>query len=123
MENAVKIWQGQLRTTKHHVENRLGKKIEPGRYLKSVHISFCADLLNQFRVGTYGRTAYERITSHKCKVAQVGFGEIVDIKLETDKNNRHKADSDFHVGVFLGYAWRSTEYVVAAGDVISSAER
>ena len=30
MENAVKIWQGQLRTIKHHVDSRLGKKTEPG---------------------------------------------------------------------------------------------
>ena len=81
-------------------------------------ISFCADILNKFRVGKDGRTAYERITSHKCKVAQVGFGEIVDFKLETDKNNRLKADGEFHVGAFLGYAWRSTESLVAAGDVV-----
>ena len=86
MENAVKIWQGQLRTIKHHVESRLGKKIEPGGPLFSWLIPFCTDILDKFRVGKDGRTAYERITSNKCKVAQVGFGEIVDFKLETDKN-------------------------------------
>ena len=58
--------------------------------------------------------AYERITSHTCKVAQIGFAEIVDFTLETDKNNRHKADSEFSVGVFLGYMWRHTEYLVAS---------
>ena len=42
----------------------------------------------------------------------MGFGETVDFKLETDKNNRHKADSEFNEGVFLGYAWMSTEYLV-----------
>ena len=30
MENAVKIWQGQLRTIKHDVESRIGKVVEPG---------------------------------------------------------------------------------------------
>ena len=30
MGDAVKIWQGQLRTVKHYVESRLGKCIEPG---------------------------------------------------------------------------------------------
>ena len=62
-------------------------------------IPFCADILNKFRVGKDGRTAYERITSHKCKAAQVGFGEIVHFKRETEKNNRHKAASESHVGV------------------------
>ena len=113
MENAVKIWQGQLRTIKHFVESRVGKPIEPGGALFSWLIPFCADILNKFRVGADGRTAYERITTHECNVAQIGFGEVVDFKIETDKNNRNKADSEFSEGVFLGYAWRSTEYLVA----------
>ena len=69
-------------------------------------------------MGSDGRTAYERITSHVCKVAQIGFAETVDFKVETDKNDRRKADSEFAEGVFLGYAWRSTEYLVAVGDHI-----
>ena len=77
-------------------------------------------MLNKFRVGKDGRTAYERITSHKCKVAQVGFGKIVDFKFETHKNHRQEADGEFHVGVFLGYAWRSIGYLIAAGDVMFS---
>lgn len=118
MENAIKIWQGQLRTIKHHVETRTGACIEPGGVIFSWLIPYCADILNNFRVGADGRTAYERITSHACKVAQVGFGEVVDFKPETDKNNRLKADSEFFEGVCLGYAWRSTEYLVAVGDDI-----
>ena len=35
MENAIKIWQGQLRTIKHDVESRLGICIEPGGALFS----------------------------------------------------------------------------------------
>ena len=51
-------------------------------------------------------------------MAQIGFAEIVDFKLETDKNNRLKADSEFNVGIFLGYAWRSTEYLVASKGIV-----
>ena len=118
MENAVTIWQGQLRTIKHYVESRLGTRIAPGGAICSWLIHYCAGILNKFKVGADGRTAYEIITSHTCKVAQVGFAEVVDFKLETDKNNRHKADSEFIEGVVLGYAWRSTEYLVAVGDTI-----
>ena len=67
-----------------------------------VNSVFVADVINKFRVGSDGRTAYERITSHQCKVAQVGFGEVVDFALETDKNNRRTADSRGGVGIFLG---------------------
>ena len=85
MENAIKIWQGQLRTMKHRVETRTGACIEPGGVICSWLIPYCADILNQFRVGADGRTAYERITSHACKVAEVGFGEVVDFKPQTQK--------------------------------------
>ena len=71
------------------------------------------------RAGGDGRTACESITSLACKVAQIGFAEVVDFKLETDKNHRHKSDSEVSVGVFLGCAWRSTEYLVASHGIVS----
>ena len=80
MENAIKSWQAQLRTIKHHVEARIGCRIEPGGALRSWLIPSCADFINKFRVGADGRTAYERITARACKVAQVGFAETVDFK-------------------------------------------
>ena len=48
---------------------------------------------------------------------QIGFGEVVDLQLETDKNHRLKADSELSEGVFLGYCihpgyrWRGEYYV------------
>ena len=54
MENAVKIWQGQLRTIKHHVESRLGVRIAPGGAVFSWLIPYCADTLNKFKVGADG---------------------------------------------------------------------
>ena len=118
MEMQLNIGMGQLRTVKHYVESRLGQRIELGSALFTWLILFCADILNKFRVGSDGRKAYERITSQTCKVAQIGFAEIVVFKLETDKNHRHKADSEFSAGVFLGCAWRSTEYLVASNGTI-----
>ena len=38
--------------------------------------------------------------------------------LQVDKSHRHKADSEFMTGVFLGYVWRSTEYIVGNKDGI-----
>ena len=95
MENAIKIWQGQLRTIKHFVESKMKRRIEPGSALFSWLIPFCADILNKFRIGTDGRTAYEKITSHACKVAQVGFAEVVDFKLETEKTIGTKLTPNF----------------------------
>ena len=49
-----------------------------------------------------------------CSVA----GDGVDFIFETDKNNRHKADSRVARGIFLGYAWRSTEYLIGTKEGI-----
>ena len=76
----------------------------------------CADIMNRFRVGRDGRSAYESITEHKCKSMIVGFGESADYILETDKGAMNKADSRVHQGIFLGYAWRSTECLVGTRD-------
>ena len=107
MENAVKTWQEQLRTIKHHVEARLGKRIEVDGVLFSWLIPYVTEILNKFKVGIDGVTAYEKITSHKCKHFVVGFGEAVDFILETNKGNQHKADSRVENGIFLGYVWRT----------------
>ena len=69
MENATNIWQGQLRTIKHYVESKIGRVVEPGSALFTWLIPFSADILNKFRVGADGNTAYDRRTSHACKVA------------------------------------------------------
>ena len=42
----------------------------------------------------------------------VGFAEAVDYILETEKGNQIKADSRVGTGVFLGYVWRTTEYLI-----------
>ena len=61
------------------------------------------------------RTAYEQITSHAYTLAQIGFAEVVDFKLETDKSDINQSDIECNEGMFLGYdAWRSTEYLIAA---------
>ena len=62
----------------------------------------CSGIMNKFRVGSDGRTAYEKITEHKCKSISNGLGESINYILETHKGSRHKADSRVHQGVFLG---------------------
>ena len=110
IERCIRTFQGQVRTIKHYLESKIQKRMEVDSALYSWLVVYCADIMNKFLVGKDGLTAYERITAHKCKHFIIGFGEVVDYKLEYDKGDRHKADSDVHQGIFLGYAWRSTEY-------------
>ena len=93
MEGAIGIWQGQVRTIKHFTESRLKRRIVIDGVLFSWLVPFCAEIMNKYKVGADGRTAYEKITGHKCRHQVVGFAEAVDFILETDKKNVHKADS------------------------------
>ena len=61
MENAVKIWQEQLRTIKHYTEAKMGKEIEVDSVLFSWLVPFASDIINKYCVGSDGRTAYEAI--------------------------------------------------------------
>ena len=79
-------------------------------------IAFCCEIMDKFRIGPDGRTAYEKITEHKCKQQMIGFAEAVDFMFENDKQHMHKADSRVMKGVLLGYVWRSTEYIVGTKD-------
>ena len=88
------------------------KRIEIDGVLFSWFVPICADIMNKYKVRSDGRTAYERITGHKCRQQVIGFAECVDFILETDKTNMHKGDSRVKKGIFLGYIWRSTEYIV-----------
>ena len=116
MENAIGVWQGQLRTIKHHAEAKLGRRIEVDGVLFSWLIPFCTQIMNKYRVGPDGRTAYERITGHKNRHQVIGFAEAVDFILEPSKQHIHKADSRLMKGIFLGYEWRTTEYIVGTAE-------
>ena len=118
MEGAIGRWQAQLRTVKHFAESKLGRRIEVGGPLFSWLIPYVTEIMNKFKVGPDGRTAYERITGHKCRHIGIGFAENVDFMLEPDKTNLQKADSKWMTGVFLGYIWRSTEYIIGTAEGI-----
>ena len=112
MEVAVRVWQGQLRTIKHYVERKMGRQVAVDSALFSWLIVYVTEIMNKFKVGSGGNKAYANITARKCKHFILGVGEVVDYILETDKSNIHKADSRVGKGIFLGYIWRSTEYLI-----------
>ena len=118
MENAVKLFQGQLRVLKHYMERTFEKYVSADSVLLSWLIPWVAESLNKFRVGSDGFTCYERITKHKCKHAVYGFAESVIWQLPPDKSNRDKLDGDFRDGIFLGVVWRTTEYIIGTPEGI-----
>ena len=54
----------QVRTLRHHLEYRLGKKMSNGSALMSWLTVWAADVLARYRVQTFGKTSYEFTTGH-----------------------------------------------------------
>ena len=111
MDGAIRIWQGQIRTIKHFTEDEVKKRIKVDGVIYSWLVPFCVDIMNKYKIGLDGCTAYEKITGRKCKQLAIGFAEVVDYILEPSKAHMHKADSQVMKGVFLGYDWRTTGYI------------
>ena len=109
VENGIKVWQKQVRTIKHHVESRIKRKIKTDSPLLEWLFVWCAEIMNKFKVQASSRTVYEQITGHQCNHMVIGFAETVHFQCTQDKSHRHKLDSDWQTGVFLGVIWRTTE--------------
>ena len=112
VEGAVRIWQGQFRTLRHYFEKCLGKPFLTDNVLFGWLIVWTSEILLKYRIRKDGRTPYEAMTKHRCNHQAIAFGEKVQFKLATDKNNRHKASSEWMNGVMVGIITRSTEFII-----------
>ena len=81
-------------------------------------VQWAGDVVQKFHVRSDGRTAYEDMTKHRVKHIVAGFGENVQFKIATDKQDQDKYDGEWDEGYFVGVASRSSECLVVKGDQI-----
>ena len=74
---AIRKWQAQFRTTRHHLESRLGATIGNNSSLVDWLIARTADIVSKYTVYENGRTSYEMATQHVVKHKVIGFVEKV----------------------------------------------
>ena len=77
-------------------------------------ISFTSDVLCRYKVHENGRTNYEMVTGHRFKQPTCGFGEKVHFKINTDKNDRSKMETDWSIGYYLGSNGRTLEHLIGS---------
>ena len=77
---------------------------------------FASEALVRYKVNASGRTAYESMTGHRCKTQAIGFGEAVQFMFTTDKNDRHKAESEWSNGIFVGTIATSNAFSIVNKD-------
>ena len=115
IERAIQDEEGQIRTLKSDLESKIGMAIPSSHDIVPWLIEYAAVLLNRGQVGADGRTAYERLKGKRASVPGLQFGERVLWKSNVQPYKRkHKMDSDWSEGVFLGQRSVSGEYLVGS---------
>ena len=64
IERAIRTWQAQFRTMRHHLESRIAEKLKKDSAIIEWLIVWVADLLSKYKVHENGRTTYEMNTQH-----------------------------------------------------------
>ena len=84
MENAVKIYCGQLRALKHFFEREAKRQLTVQH---AMYILLIAWTMNKYKIRANGKTSYEMITKKECRHQGSGFREHVLWQLTPDRNS------------------------------------
>ena len=115
IERAIQDEEGHIRTIKMDLESRIKGKIPSSHDIVPWLIEYAAVLINWGQVGADGKTAYERLKGKKASLPGLQFGERVLWKTNVvPKDRKHKMDSNWQDGVYLGQGTVSGEYLVGA---------
>ena len=94
IERAIRKWQAQFRTLRHHLESRLGTKIDNGSAIVEWLIVWTADILSKHAVRENGRTSYEMATQHVVKHKVIGFAEKVNFQFKVQREKRNACSNE-----------------------------
>jgi len=115
IEKAIQDEEGQGRTIKLDFESHIGAKIPSTHDIVPWLIEYAAVLLNCGQVGADGKTAYERLKGKPANLPGLQFGERIQWRTNVpSKDRKHKMDSAWKEGVYLGQRTVSGEYLVGS---------
>ena len=107
-ENAVQQVHGMARTLKEHIEINAGIEIQAKHPILAWLVTFAATALTLFAKGSDGMTGYQRLRGKPGRVPLPAFAERIEYRRRT----RHKLESRWRPGIFLGVKRDTTEKIV-----------
>ena len=116
VERGVQAVEGQVRTMRSALEERIGIKLDMKDAIWPWLIEYAGYLINRFEVGHDGKTAYERLKGKKATVLGIEFGESVHWRRRpAAREALGKAAIPFCDGVYLGVKGTTGEIIVGTG--------
>ena len=122
-ENAVQRIEGQFRTLKDALETRIGERLQHGHPAVEWLVMHSSDTLNRYRIGTDGKTSYQRWKGKIFKRVVPEFGEkVFYLRLGSLKEQgRDKGESRWNEGHFLGVRNETGELIIGTNQGIVKA--
>ena len=98
---------------KDMIEAKIGEEISSDCVIMLWLVRWVAMLYSRFKVGTDGKTAYERQKGRKCKQEVIPFAEkVMYKKLKESGARKHILESQWDEGLWLGHSRISNEVLI-----------
>jgi len=113
VEEAGKTVRSMAKVFKDMIEERTGGELASDSKIIHWLVRWVAMLYSRYKIGTDGKTAYERQKGRKCKMEVVPFGEKVMFKrLKVSGEKKQSMESKWEDGLWLGHARASNETLI-----------
>ena len=116
VEEAGKTIRGMVKVFKDVIEHNIGEKLSTEAIILQWLVRWSAMLISRFKIGSDGKTSYERQRGRRCQIEVVPFGEMVHYRRLSDKEPKNKLESRWEQGVWLGHARGSNEALIGTKD-------
>ena len=111
IEVTVQVVEGQVRTMKCHLENRIQQEIPTEHPVLPWLVRHAGATISRYQRGRDGMTAYRRLKGREFAKSVTEFGECVWY-LRNKTSRKGKLESNWESGVFLGIREESNEILV-----------
>ena len=116
-ENAVKELAGMVRTLKDHVEAKTNMQLKGDQPILAWIIDYAGILITRMKVGTDGKTAYQRLKWKKATNQVTAICEKVLYMPNKKSGSRlNKLEPKFKYGILLGVSPATSESLVGTAD-------
>ena len=112
-ESAVRVHQGMTRTYKLALERRLGQRVPDDSVTMQWLVEWAATMHRRYKVGTDGRTAFQRIRGKTADRAIAEFGErVLGQELRAGDDQRDNTEARYEEGAVMGIDERTDDIVI-----------
>ena len=112
-ENAVQVIEDMIRTWKSALDEQYKVTIKSDLPIVAWMVEYCGELINRYRTGEDGKTAYFRIKGKRSSANIVPFGEKVLFMPAKDKSQRKNLlEPRFIDGIWAGIDAGSGESII-----------